>query len=272
MYPLLLLDLTPDAAAESFFQMKGQWRLLGVEDTSHTFLYAHHWWGAAKKALQSALPPLDGSLEAALREVAQRVEAPVEHRITLAAVVLMTYRQCGEGFLARPVPVTPPRESAESVLSRRTPGRKGGWLSSLLGRAPEFRVCFDEAKAEASFPILASQEITTAAELDKRPYHLQDARCYEGMGPIPVDCRSGSCGTCWVGVLGGRENLEALGEFERKRMEYFGYWDAGFAEEAMEHPRIRLACQAKAFGPVSLVIPPWNGVFGVTRRTKERKS
>src|SRR6266511_440255 len=26
-------------------------------------------------------------------------------------------------------------------------------------------------------------------------------------GPIPVECRSASCGTCWVGVLGGAEKL-----------------------------------------------------------------
>jgi hypothetical protein len=54
-------------------------------------------------------------------------------------------------------------------------------------------------------------------------------------------------------------------------MEYFGYWDGGFGEEDTAHPRVRLACQAKAFGNVSLVIPPWNGVFGKVRREKERK-
>jgi hypothetical protein len=32
---------------------------------------------------------------------------------------------------------------------------------------------------------------------------------------------------------------------------------------------IRLACQAQALGAVSIVIPPWNGVFG--KYLKKRK-
>ena len=39
-------------------------------------------------------------------------------------------------------------------------------------------------------------------------------------------------------------------------MKVFGYIDS-----AEEQPLIRLACQARAFGAVSIVIPPWNGVF-----------
>ena len=40
-------------------------------------------------------------------------------------------------------------------------------------------------------------------------------------------------------------------------MKVFGY---NQPEEAK--PFMRLACQAKANGNVSIVIPPWNGVFG----------
>jgi uncharacterized 2Fe-2S/4Fe-4S cluster protein (DUF4445 family) len=39
-------------------------------------------------------------------------------------------------------------------------------------------------------------------------------------------------------------------------MKVFGYVDS-----AEEQPLIRLACQARAHGAVSIVIPPWNGVF-----------
>jgi uncharacterized 2Fe-2S/4Fe-4S cluster protein (DUF4445 family) len=39
-------------------------------------------------------------------------------------------------------------------------------------------------------------------------------------------------------------------------MKVFGY---NQSEDAK--PFMRLACQAKAFGNVTLVIPPWNGVF-----------
>jgi hypothetical protein len=39
-------------------------------------------------------------------------------------------------------------------------------------------------------------------------------------------------------------------------MKVFGYLDS-----ADERPVVRLACQARAHGAVSIVIPPWNGVF-----------
>ena len=39
-------------------------------------------------------------------------------------------------------------------------------------------------------------------------------------------------------------------------MRTFGYVAPG------EPPLIRLACQAKAFGAVTVVIPPWNGMIG----------
>src|ERR1044071_4753537 len=70
-------------------------------------------------------------------------------------------------------------------------------------------------------------------------------------------CRSASCGTCWVGVLGGAEKLSETEWRERKMMPLFGY-----IETDDTRPLIRLSCQARAEGPVSVVIPPWNGYFG----------
>ncbi len=65
-----------------------------------------------------------------------------------------------------------------------------------------------------------------------------------------------------MGVLGGAEKLSPVVERdERRRMQVFGYLDSN-----EDRPLIRLACQAKAHGAVSIVIPPWNGVFGRTRR------
>lgn len=253
-YPLLLTGLALDARLVAFYQLKGKWSLAGQEDTSHYFLDAHPWWNAAKKAPISAGP----SLELTLRSVANGIDAPPRHRLTLACLLLMTVRQTGTDFLNR-------KSEAGSAPRRAKLRSGGGLLSSLLGRPQRHKVHF----GESSFPILADQEITTAAGEDKRPYHEIDERCYAGLGPIPVDCRSGSCGTCWVGILQGRERLDPIGDFERKRMEYFGYFDAGFAEAGSTHPRLRLACQAKASGDIEIVIPPWNGVFGLTRRTKE---
>ncbi|MGH9902472.1 MAG: 2Fe-2S iron-sulfur cluster-binding protein, partial [Pyrinomonadaceae bacterium] len=76
-------------------------------------------------------------------------------------------------------------------------------------------------------------------------------------GPIPVQCRSASCGTCWVGVLGGAEKLTDVAAREGRQMKEFGYTDTD-----EPRPLIRLACQARGAGAVSIVIPPWNGVFG----------
>jgi hypothetical protein len=52
---------------------------------------------------------------------------------------------------------------------------------------------------------------------------------------------------------------------EGKKIKEFGYIDTAEAK-----PLIRLACQAQALGAVSIVIPPWNGVFGkYLKRLKE---
>jgi ferredoxin len=119
-------------------------------------------------------------------------------------------------------------------------------------------VTFDESEPRASFPIINGQEVASAAKEDRREYKTRDARCTPGEGPIPVECRAGSCGTCWVGVLGGRDKLNVISERdEAERLRVFGY-----SEAAEPQPLIRLACQAKALGAVSVVIPPWNGMIG----------
>ncbi|MCA1589906.1 MAG: 2Fe-2S iron-sulfur cluster binding domain-containing protein, partial [Acidobacteria bacterium] len=79
--------------------------------------------------------------------------------------------------------------------------------------------------------------------------------CWEGV--VPVECLSASCGTCWVGVIGGKEKLSPVASRERRSMAVFGY-----DQPDEEKPFLRLACQAKAYGNASIVIPPWNGVFG----------
>jgi hypothetical protein len=47
---------------------------------------------------------------------------------------------------------------------------------------------------------------------------------------------------------------------ERRRMAVFGY-----VNSSEERPLIRLACQARASGSVSIVIPPWNGMIATCR-------
>jgi hypothetical protein len=40
----------------------------------------------------------------------------------------------------------------------------------------------------------------------------------------------------------------------------------GYIETDDPKPMIRLACQAQAYGAISIVIPPWNGILGRLRR------
>ena len=58
-------------------------------------------------------------------------------------------------------------------------------------------------------------------------------------------------------MIGGAENLTDVQRLERKQMQVFGYRQGDEAK-----PFMRLACQAQAEGSCSIVIPPWNGVFG----------
>ena len=76
-------------------------------------------------------------------------------------------------------------------------------------------------------------------------------------GPIPVECRTAACGTCWVGVLAGADRLSEVDDREWRKMKEFGYVDTDDPK-----PLVRLACRAKTHGNVTIVVPPWNGVFG----------
>ena len=246
--------------------MNGKYLLSDLADTSHNFLYGHRYWPAIKKAV---IPTATNDRYERIEAIASKSGEPEEFALAMASIAVMTLEQCGPAFLTTPYVPSVTNDKPNDFLKRRATSLKPTLMERLKGKQTTERIQFDEQDPEAWFPILATQEITTAAELDKRPFHEEDPRCYEGMGPIPVDCRSGSCGTCWVGILGGNENLDPVEEFERKRMEYFGYWDSGFINELDDRPLIRLACQAKCNGSAAIVIPPWNGVFGRSRRERE---
>ena len=269
-WPLLIPDLLKTGndpeKRKLFFQMNGQFELNALADTSHRFLYGHRYWSAVKRAVD---PSSDRELYSRILAASQKSGVASEFSLAMSAIAHMTLEQCGPEFLAQVQDTEVVKVSADELQRRRATASKPSFMERLKGKSSSERVIFDEARDDGWFPILATQDITTAAELDKRAYHESDRRCYEGMGPIPVDCRSGSCGTCWVGILGGNENLDPVEEFERKRIEYFGYWDSGFVDSQMERPIIRLACQTKANASVTIAIPPWNGVFGRVRREKE---
>jgi hypothetical protein len=65
-------------------------------------------------------------------------------------------------------------------------------------------------------------------------------------------------------VLGGAEKIGDVGVHEGAKIKEFGYLDTD-----ERRPHVRMACMAKTFGAVSIVVPPWNGVFG--RYLEERR-
>jgi ferredoxin len=123
------------------------------------------------------------------------------------------------------------------------------------GIKARYTVTIDERRDDARFPAINQQHLTTASANDTRKYPAAPRRCHEG--PIPVQCRTASCGTCWVGVLGGGGKLSVVDEMEARRMKEFGYINS-----TDPRPVIRLACMALTSGNVSIVIPPWNGFVG----------
>jgi ferredoxin len=272
-YPLelhLALEAAADpAAAARDLRLMGRWRLADQINASHRFLYGHRYWPQVKLAIETfdRLPDNLSELISAVAESAtRRARVDREALIGITAVGLMTLRQVGvTSFAATPAKIMlSPKARATTphqVLSRRARNDWQGPLGFTRGLMKRWTVTFDENEPGASFTLINDQEIATAARSDQRDHRERDGRCIPGEGPIPVECRAASCGTCWVGVLGGREKLSnVVPRDEARRMKVFGYVDTDDPQ-----PLIRLACQARASGAVSVVIPPWNGMVGKVR-------
>ena len=272
----LTLEAAPDPAIlAQKLGLMGRWRLADQIDASHRFFYAHRYWPQVKQAITTAegLPEQLPAAIAAIADAAtRRARVDRDMLLGITAAGLMTLRQVGpEAFAAAPgrihlsdrVRAMTPHQ----VMKRRARDDSQGLFGFTRGLKKQWTVTFDENDPDASFTVIHGQEIATAAQADKRDYRSRDPRCTPGEGPIPVECRAASCGTCWVGVLGGAEKLSAtVPRDEGRRMKVFGY-----SETDGETPLVRLACQAQAFGAVSIVIPPWNGMFGSATREKERE-
>lgn len=257
----------PDAATLARkMTLAGRWRLADQIDTSHAFLYGHQFWPLARHAvLEFASEARTGSLDLAaqVQEIARRISSQegIDPSLLagITAVALRTLQQVGPRALAASPGATVAAgawngRSADDVLAERERQDRGGLFRLLRGSRRPWTVVFDERDAAARFPVINSQHVTTASSLDRRDYRQRDPRCSQG--PIPVHCQSCSCGTCWVGVLAGADRLSPVEPAERAKLA-----ECGYIETAESHPPIRLACQAQAFGRVSLVIPPWNGIL-----------
>lgn len=195
------------------------------------------------------------------RTVAGELKKDESLLVGITAVAFMTVRQVGlEAFKAAPgtlaIDKKHSKQTPEQILNARAKDDSQGWLGFLKTVDKQWTVTWDENDNGAKYQLREAQDLAGgAAEDQSRDWSAIDPRRIEG--PIPVECRSASCGTCWVGVLGGAEKLSDVAAREGKQIKEFGYIDT-----AEPKPLIRLACQAQASGAVSIVIPPWNGQFG----------
>lgn len=272
-YPLALAEALeqaddPDARARKLL-LQGSYRLRDQIDRSHRFLYGHRFWPDVRRAVaeyaddfSDRAAKLSDEILAAARRAAAAAKTDESLVAGLTAAAFMAVRQAGlAAFKAAPGEVHIEkkflRRTPEEVLRERARDDSQGLLGFLRTTDKRWTVTWDENDPTARFRMMHQQEVASAAASDTRDWSQVDPRCTVGEGPIPVQCRSASCGTCWVGVLGGAEKLSPVEARERRVVRQLGY-----ADTDEPRPLIRLSCQARGEGAVSIVIPPWNGVFG----------
>jgi len=249
--------------------LQGDYDLKDQIDRSHAFLYGHRFWPQVKKAVAQYADSFEHTSSISLADqiltVARRVAAELKKDESLlagiTAVAFMTLQQTGlAAFKAAPGTIHLDRKHAhrspDEILRDRAKDDSQGLLGFLRTVNKQFTITHDENDDKAKYRLNDGQDLAWGAAEDRsRDWVAIDPRRMEG--PIPVECRSASCGTCWVGVLGGAEKLADVAAREGKKIKEFGYIDT-----AEPKPLIRLACQAQAGGAISVVIPPWNGQFG----------
>ncbi|MDQ3129131.1 MAG: 2Fe-2S iron-sulfur cluster-binding protein [Acidobacteriota bacterium] len=271
-YPLELFRYLQNAEdkekAAQKFVLQGDYELKDQIDRSHRFLYGHRFWTETKAEIEQLAASFSGEnveLSAVIESVAQRVaeKSKVDKSLTtaIAAVGLMTLVQVGfEDFKNAKGETEKPKglstKSPDQIVKERLKDDSQGILGFLKTVDKKFTVTYDETASDAKFQIIYDEELATgSARNQSKNWKETDERCWEGV--IPVECRSAACGTCWVGILDGEEKLSEVSRLERKQMKVFGY-----NQPANSKPFLRLACQAKSYGNATVVIPPWNGVFG----------
>lgn len=271
-YPLELfryLQTAEDKAkAVQQFVMQGDYELKDQIDSSHRFLYGHRFWKETKAAIVKHAEDFTGEtsdladeIRAVARNAATAARTSEDLTVGITMVGLMTLVQVGlDAFKSSAgtisVDAKTKNQSPQKVVADRAKDDSQGLLGFLKTVNKEWTVKYIDDTDSGKFRLMNDEEIASGAARDQSKNWVErDFR--RGEGVIPVECRSAACGTCWVGVIGGAEKLSDVAPRERKQMKIFGYNQGDEAK-----PLMRLACQAQAQGAVSIVIPPWNGVFG----------
>lgn len=247
--------------------LMGNWELKNHVDTSHHFLFGHQYWKEIKNEIINTAsnfniekPELAGLIKSIAEKVSGATKANTSELLAISAAGLMTLVQSGlEAFKASNGSYNGKKvstKSADAIVAERAKDDSQGIFGFLKTVDKKYSVAFSSINATGKFPIILDEEVVTASQKDKsQDWQSKDNRCWEG--PVPIECTAASCGTCWIGVLGGQEKMTEVGRRERRQMKVFGY-----NQPADDKPFIRLACQARGEGNLTIVIPPWNGVFG----------
>ena len=271
-YPLALFRFLQSAedkaVAVQKFAMQGDYELKNQINSSHDFLYGHRFWSDVKNEIVSRAESFDNDNADLTEEIKHIAKAAADKSKTtesvtvgITAVGLMTLTQVGfDAFKNAPGASKKPsglmKKSPDRIVVERAKDDSQGLLGFLKTIDKEWTIRYDETADGGKFKLMNDEEIASGAARDQSQNWLEkDARCGEGV--IPVECRSAACGTCWIGILEGAEKLSDVATRESKQMKIFGYNQGDEPK-----PILRLACQARARGAVSIVIPPWNGVFG----------
>jgi ferredoxin len=246
----------------------GNYDLADEIGISHRFLYGHRYWRTLKQAIEAEAESFSDSkigladlIKTVSADAAKVANTDVSLVLGITAVGLMTLNQVGlEKFKGASGNVEKPTrlmaKSPDAIVAERKKDDSQGLFGFLRTVDKKYSVSWIDKEGSGRFQIINDEEIASASARDQsQNWRERDERCWEGV--VPVECRSASCGTCWVGVLAGEEKLSEVGRRERYRMKVFGYQQPQDAK-----PILRLACQAKAYGNATIVIPPWNGVFG----------
>lgn len=273
-WPLWLRQMVDDAEADPALldklEFKGSARLEEHIGSSHAFVYGHRYWPQVKAAVhehaasQTAPESLDlaDQIRTIATEVAGAAKVDVSLVVGITAIGLMTLRQVGsEAFDAAEgklhISGWAGRRSPQKIIADRARNDGGGIVGYFKGLKREYTIRFNEGFKNATFKLIHGVQLTQASMSDQADHPYADSRCVPGDGPLPTECRSAACGTCWVGVLGGNDRLSAVNPLERRRLARFGYIDTDESR-----PLIRLACKAQAIGNVTVVVPTWNAVAG----------
>lgn len=280
-WPLWLRGMLADAERNpklpEELELKGDPDLANHIDSSHAFVYGHRYWPQVKDAVvrhaQARSAPESLELADQIRAVAQQVAGEINVDVALligiTAIGFMTLQQVGAEPLAAAegrlhISNWARKRSPERVLADRAKNDGGGLLGYLKGLRRDYTITFNEGFKTGKFKLIEGVHVTQASMTDQADHPYADSRCEPGDGPIPTECRSAACGTCWIGVLGGNERLSPMQPLERRRLARFGYIDTG-----EERPIIRLACKAHAHGNATLTVPTWNAIAGNYLQGKE---